>query len=165
MRIFCFPLLLLQFEFYAFSIDEISGWVWLRAWFWAVKFLLRFGFFFLFFSIFFFLSSSSPFSFFNFGLIIYMNLYMGLMNLDLDLERFWWFCGVSVMILSWVSWWVLIDFVLGFPVGLSWFWIGFSNCFSINFGLIFCARLRCLVVVLGLVVGWLYSAALSCCRH
>ena len=41
----------------------------------------------IFFSIFFFLSSSSP-SFFNFGLIIYMNLYMGLMNLDLDLERF-----------------------------------------------------------------------------
>ena len=30
--------------------------------------------------------SSSPSSFFNFGLIIYMNLYMGLMNLDLDLE-------------------------------------------------------------------------------
>ena len=28
----------------------------------------------------FFLSSSSPSSFFNFGLIIYMNLYMGLMN-------------------------------------------------------------------------------------
>ena len=38
------------------------------------------------FGIFFFLSSSSPSSFFNFGLIIYMNLYMGLMNLDLDLE-------------------------------------------------------------------------------
>ena len=31
-------------------------------------------------------SSSSPSSFFNFGLIIYMNLYMDLMNLDLDLE-------------------------------------------------------------------------------
>ena len=42
----------------------------------------------IFFSIFFFLSFSSPSSFFNFGLIIYMNLYMGLMNLDLDLERF-----------------------------------------------------------------------------
>ena len=50
------------------------------------------------------------------GLIIYMNLYVGLMNLDLDLERFWWFCGVSMMILGWVSWWVLIDFELGFLI-------------------------------------------------
>ena len=74
--------------------------------------------------------SSSP-SYFNFSLITYMNL-------DLDLERFWWFCGVSVMILGWVSQWVLIDFELGFPVGLSWFWVGFSNCSSVDFGLIFC---------------------------
>ena len=54
------------------------------------------------FGIFFFLSSSSSPSFFNFGLIIYMNLYMGLMNLDLDLERF---CGVSVL---WWWWWLVV---------------------------------------------------------
>ena len=120
----------------------------------------RFGFFFLFF----FLSSSSPSSFFNFSLIIYMNLYMGLMNLDLDLEWFWWFCGVTMMILGWVSWWILIDFELSFLVGLSWFWVGFSNWFSIDFELILCASLQCLVVVLGLVVRWLFSASFLSCR-
>ena len=77
----------------------ILGWVWLKVVGGESKILGGengdFG-------IFFFLSSSSPSSFFNFGLIIYMNLYMGLMNLDLGLERFWWFCGVSMMILGWV---------------------------------------------------------------
>ena len=68
----------------------------------------------VFFSIFF-LSSSSPSSFFNFGLIIYMNLYMGLMNLDLDLVcpyccggggcRYW----VAVVVVGGtvLQWWCL----------------------------------------------------------
>ena len=111
-------------------------------------------------------SSSSLSSFFNFSLIIYMNLYMGLMNLDIDLERFWWFCGVSVMILGWVFRWIWTVFGLGLLVGLSWFWVGFSNCFSVDFVLIFCARWRW--------VWWLdgyfllpssYPGALSCCRR
>ena len=150
LRIFFFPLLLLQFEFYAFIMDDdfglglikVNDFGWRKQSFGLGFSSLASSSFFL---------SSSP-SFFNFSLIIYMNL-------DLDLEQFWWFCGLSVMILGWVSQWVLINFKLGFPVGLSWFWVGFSNCSSVDFGLIFCARLRCLVVVLGLVVGWSFSSS------
>ena len=58
-----------------------------------------------------------------------------------------------------VLWCVHDDFGLGFSVSFDWFWVGFSNCFSVNFELIFCVKLRCLVVVLGLVVGWLFSTS------
>ena len=46
------------------------------------------------------------------------------------------FSGGFGLFLGWVSWWVLIDFELSFPVGLSWFWVRFSNCFFVDFGLI-----------------------------
>ena len=79
----------MQFGFYTFIIDDDFGLGLVKGndFGWR-KQNFGLGFSLLFFSIFFFLSSSSPSSFFNFGLIIYMNLYMGLMNLDLDLERF-----------------------------------------------------------------------------
>ena len=75
------------------------------------------------------------------------------------------FSGGFGLFLGWVSQWVLIDFELGFPVGLSWFWVGSSNCFSVDFGIYFCARL-----VFGGGAGFAgyfllpsYSAALVCC--
>ena len=54
-----------------------------------------------------------------------------------------------------ILWCLRDDFRLGFPVSFDWFWVRFSNYFSVDFGLIFCARLRYLVVV----VGWLFSAS------
>ena len=54
-----------------------------------------------------------------------------------------------------ILWCLRDDFGLGFPVSFDWFWVRFSNYFSVDFGLILCARLRCLVVV----VGWLFSAS------
>ena len=82
LRIFFFPLLLLQFDFYAFIIDDDFGLGLIKGSdFGQRKQNIGLGF-----SSSSSASSSSPSSFFNFGLIIYMNLYMGLMNLDLDLE-------------------------------------------------------------------------------
>ena len=79
LRIFFFPLLLLQFEFYAFIMDDdfglglikVNDFGWRKQSFGLGFSSLASSSFFL---------SSSP-SFFNFSLIIYMNL-------DLDLEQF-----------------------------------------------------------------------------
>ena len=67
-------------------------------------------------------------------------------------DRFW-------LILSWVSWWVSIDFELGFLVGwldfgLVWFWVGFSNClcwFWFNF-----------LLILGQLCGALSTVQVAC---
>ena len=67
-------------------------------------------------------------------------------------DRFW-------LILSWVSWWVSIDFELGFLVGwldfgLAWFWVGFSNClcwFWFNF-----------LLILGKLCGALSTVQVAC---
>ena len=78
--------------------------------------------------------------------------------------------------LGWVFRWVWTVFGLGFPVSFNWFWVGliFGFCWfwvglifgfllilgwvdflvSVDFGICFYARLRCLVVALGLVVGF-----------
>ena len=82
LRIFFFPLLLLQFEFYAFIIDNDFGMGLIKGSdfgrrkqkFWVEKIVIL-------------ASSSSPSSFFNFELIIYMNLYMGLMNFYMGLMK------------------------------------------------------------------------------
>ena len=57
---------------------------------------------------------------------------------------FRWVCVVGA-VLSCSDW---VDF--GFLLILGWvdFWV------SVDFGIFFCARLRCLVVALGLVVGF-----------
>ena len=80
LRILFFPLLLLQCGFYTFIIDDDFGLGLIKGSdFGQRKQNFDLGFSLLFFSIFIFLSLSSP-SFFKFGLIIYMNLYMALMN-------------------------------------------------------------------------------------
>ena len=64
-----------------------------------------------------------------------------------------------------VFWWVWTVFGLGFPVSFNWFWVGLIFGFLlildwvdfwvyVDFGICFYARLRCLVVALGLVVGF-----------
>ena len=91
LRIFFFPLLLLQFEFYAFIIDNDFGMGLIKGSdfgrrkqkFWVEKIVIL-------------ASSSSPSSFFNFGLIIYMNLYMGLMNFYMGLMN------MGVLLILWV---------------------------------------------------------------
>ena len=119
----------------------ILGWVWLRAVIlgreskisvWVFLPLLQHLLLYLFF-----------FSFFFFQFLVdylYEFVY-GFDEFGSRFRKILMICGVSVMILGWVFQCIWIVFGLGLLVGLSWFWVGFSICFFVDFGLIFCARL------------------------
>ena len=66
--------------------------------------------------------------------------------------------GSKIRTILMILWCVRDDFGLSFSGGFELFlgWVYWRVC--LDFELIYCARLWCLVATLGLVVGWLFSS-------